>query len=161
MLDAIAEPSNDATIQPERFAEITEELNDLFTDMWSDVSRDQSLPAMDVDYSIYVRLENAGVLRTFTVRLGGELIGAMVFFVTPNLHHRNSMWATCDVVWIRPDMRRPMVGLRLIRYAEAALQAEGVNVIRIGAKVRRPELARLLVYMGYDAVEISYQKVLT
>ena len=97
----------------------------------------------------------------FTHAVGFALIGigVAVFFVSPNLHHRSSKWATCDAIWIRPDARRPMVSMRLIRFSENMLFAEGAEIIRMGAKVRRPALAHLLTHMGYDAVEIHYQKV--
>jgi len=162
MLDALpTDPSNSATIQIERFGAITAELQALFSDMWSDMSRDQSLPPMEVDYDNYVRLEGLGVLRTFTVRWQGELVGAMVFFVAPNMHHRSSLWATCDVVWIRPDMRKPMVGMRLVRYAEITFEHDGVNVLRMGTKIKHPALGRLLEYLGWTPVEVSWQKVLS
>ena len=161
MLDALpTEPANDATIQVERFANIVEPLHHLFSDMWSDISRDQALPPMDVDYGKYVQMDTLGVLRTFTVRWQGELVGVMVLIVAPNLHHRTSKWAICDAIWIRPDMRRPMVAMRLVRFAEEMLLTEGVSVISVAAKVRRPALARLLTYMDYVPVEVKYQKVL-
>ena len=161
MLDATGhEPSQDTTIQMERFADIVEPLRVLFTDLWSDIARDQTLPPMDVDWDSYVRLESLGVTRTFTVRLRGALVGAAVYFIAPNMHHRGTVWATCDVIWIRPDMRLPLLGLRLLRYAEDSLHRAGATVFRVGAKVKRPELARLLVHMGYEPVEVHYQKVL-
>jgi hypothetical protein len=161
MLDALpSEPANDATIQVERFANIVEGLHHLFSDMWSDISRDQALPPMDVDYGKYVHLDTLGVLRTVTVRWKGELVGVMVLFVAPNLHHRTSRWATCDAIWVRTDMRRPLVGMRLIRFAEEMMLVEGVNVIRMAAKIKRPALGRLLAYMDYVPVEVQYQKVL-
>jgi len=161
MLDALpGEPTNDATIQVERFANIVEPLHHMFSDMWSDLSRDQALPPMDVDYQKYVKIEGLGLLRTFTVRWQGELAGAMVVFVAPNLHHKSSLWATCDAIWIRPDMRRPLMGMRLIRFAEGMLRAEGVNVIRMSSKLKRPELGRLLTFLQYHPVEVQYQKVL-
>ena len=160
MLDKLpSEQPNDTVIHFERFSDIADSLHYLFTDMWSDISRDQAIPPMDVDYARYIELDRIGVLRTFTVRWRGELVGVAVFFVSPNLHHRSSKWATCDAIWIRPDARRPMVSMRLIRFSENMLFAEGAEIIRMGAKVRRPALAHLLTHMGYDAVEIHYQKV--
>lgn len=161
MLDATGhDPSQATTIQVERFADIVAPLRVLFTDMWSDMSRDISLPPLDVNYDGYVRLEAAGVLRTFTVRLRGALVGAAVFFVSPSMHYGGTKWASSDVIWIRPDMRRPLLGYRLLKFAEDAMQREGVTVLRMGAQLARPELGRLLVYMGYNAAEVHYQKVL-
>jgi len=161
MLDATPqEPSQGATIQAEQFAGLVEPLRVLFSDMWSDIARDQTLPPMDVDFDSYIRLEKLGVLRTYTVRWQGELVGVAVYFIAPNLHHHSTIWATSDAIWIRPDMRRPLLGLRLLRHAEDDLARAGATVFRVGAKVRRPELAHLLVWMGYEPVEVAYQKVL-
>ena len=161
MLDAVGhDPSPNATIQAEQFSGLVEPLRHLFTDMWSDMARDQSLPPMDVDFASYIRLEALGVLRTYTVRWQGELVGAAVYFIAPNLHHNNTVWATSDVIWIRPDMRRPLLGLRLLRHAEDDLRRAGATVFHVGTKVKRPELAHLLSWMGYEPVEIAYQKVL-
>jgi hypothetical protein len=154
------QPRYEITIQRESFHVIAHELPDLMADFHSDITKDQALPPMNINYDAYRRIENAGMLRVFTVRWGGALVGTLMFLVSPSLHHAEHKWASSDNFWISPGARRPGVSLRLVRFAEATLGEEGVFAVRYGAKTLRPALSRILEHEGYTAVEIVHQKVL-
>jgi hypothetical protein len=157
---SFSEPAFDVTVQRETFENVAPDLPPLLSDFWSDVARDQALPTLDVNYDMYLNIDRRGALRVYTARWRGELVGVLLFFVSPSLHHKSTIWATSDVFWLRPDARKPFVARRMLRFAEAGLKAEGVHTIRFGEKTARPALGRLLEAMSFEAVEIIYHKVL-
>ena len=73
------------------------------------------------NYEAYKKCANAGVLRCITCRADGELIGYIIFFVTPHLHYKSCMTATEDIYFLKKEYRKGRIGIRLFQYAEKVL----------------------------------------
>ncbi len=87
-----------------------------------------------------------------------ELLGYAVFFVGTNPHYRSSLQAVQDVLYLHPDMRRGRTAVNLIRFSEAELKREGVQVIYQHVKLAHPALGILLAREGYEHIEHIYAK---
>lgn len=138
---------------------------------WREIAHYQDIP-LDVDIDIYAAAERNGALRIFTVRdvvdqyddeMGGNikiarLIGYAVFFVRHNPHYKSSLQAVQDVIYVDPKARGRFVGVRLLRYCEHELAAEGVQVIMHHTKVDHPMLGKLLARSGYEQVDVIWAK---
>lgn len=159
MSDGPTIPAATVVFHRETYATACDDMAPLLAAGSTTICEPQGLPPLRLDDRLYRIAENAGALRVYTARLDGEMIGFAVFKVRENPHHVGSLWAHSDMIWTTPDARRPTVGLRLMRGAEDALRAEGVQVVQIGTKLAHPALGRLLSYMGYEPVETIYQKV--
>jgi GNAT superfamily N-acetyltransferase len=110
------------------------------------------------DFAAYERLEESGALRVYTARdENGRLVGYSAHFVRPNLHYSRSLQAQQDVLFLLKDYRRGGLGLRLIRYADAQLRAEGVQVSMQHVKARADlDFSPLLKRLGYEHVDQIY-----
>lgn len=160
MYDGVPEPAFEITVRQEAVRGLVSEVPPLLESFYADIARDQPLPALEVAYDVYIRMADANLVRGFTARRDGLLVGLLLFFVMPNLHHYQTTWATCDAFWLMPDARRPMVALRMLKLAEASLRDEGVHVMTVAEKVLRPALGHLLDHLGFRPTEVKYQKVL-
>lgn len=105
----------------------------------------------------YAALAEAGALRCYTGRIDAALVAYAVFFVRPNLHYSGSLQAYQDVLYLAPDKRRGLAGVRLIRYAEKCLAQDGVQVVHHHAKLKT-DFGRLLERIGYEPMDAIWVK---
>jgi GNAT superfamily N-acetyltransferase len=93
--------------------------------------REQVLP-MRVDWLALQRLSAAGGVELVTARddeYGGRVLGFVLYFVVPNLHHIGTITAACDFLVVADDMRGLGIAGNLMRVAEPILRARGVKFI--------------------------------
>jgi GNAT superfamily N-acetyltransferase len=114
---------------------------------------------LDPDIEAYNRAEELGMVRVFTVRTDGKLIGYIAYFVRPNMHYRKSLQAVQDVLFLHPDYRRGRVGMELIAFADRRLAEEGVQATYQHVKCK-PGLnfGPLLERLGYECVDHIWAK---
>lgn len=134
---------------------LLEELLPMLELHWAEIAVYQDIP-LDPDVETYAALEAQGQLRIYTAREAGALRGYAVFFVRPNLHYKGSKQAWQDVFYIDPR-ERFRGGFMLVRYCEAALRAEGVQVVYHHAKLING-FGQLLKTMKYQLVDEIYAK---
>jgi len=144
----------------ERFQDVYLESKPLLERHWEEIARNKDFIKLVPDVKKYEASENMGILRCLTARENGILIGYAVYFVTPHLHYSNNLWAFCDIIWIAPEHRKGMLGIRLIRFVEQFLKDEGVHVIHTIAKLAHPALGKILGHLGHNPIETVYAKVL-
>jgi GNAT superfamily N-acetyltransferase len=84
--------------------------------------------------SFYERLDAVGVLQTMTARCNGRIFGYLVTIVGPSLEGQGITEATHTAFYASPAIKG--VGMRLLRAANDALRARGVDIIIMRAGVR-------------------------
>lgn len=141
-----------------------------FADMleanWAEIETDHERVPLAIDWNQYRSLERAGVTRLGLLHHEGRYVGHSVFVVQPTAHHRRSLWAVNDLIWLAPEHRKGRAGVFMIREAERLLRAEGVQKIVYTAKVPlsaddpRATLSKLLGRMGYSHVEEVWARFL-
>lgn len=136
----------------ERAHELWAEIPALLHAHYAELAIYRDIP-LDPDVEAYCRLEDQGLLRCYTARLGSQLIGYAVFLVGPNLHYRGSKQAKADVVYVIPAHRHSRVGFRLLTFADQALRDEGVQLVCHHVKHTHPDLGHLLTAIGYAPIE--------
>lgn len=142
--------------QRERAHELWDEAFPLFRQHSAEQEHDQTIP-LDPDIERYNLAEEVGLLRCFTARMDGVLIGYGVFGVCMSLRHRTLLEATQDSLYLIPNFRKGRIGIQFIRFMEAELKAEGVIVIRQHTHPDTP-LDGLLPKMGYSLVHREWEK---
>lgn len=147
------------TFQREGFAAVIDEADALLFLHWKEVAHYPDIP-LAVDRPVYEAMDAAGILRIYTARdESGKLIGYAAFIVGPNSHYSTSgNQAKQDVLFVAPDARLHRVGLQLVKFCDAQLQAEGIQVVMHHVKLAHPALGRLLVHEGYEPVETIFAK---
>lgn len=111
---------------------------------------------LDVDVDAYTRCEDAGMVRCFTARQDGALVGYALFFVRPNLHYQASIQAVQDVLYLAPAVRGG-AGFRFIRWCDEQLAASAIQVVYHHVKSAH-NFGPLLERMGYELVDLIYAK---
>lgn len=145
------------TCSRERLQDLWGEMEALLDRHYQEISHNPDIP-LAPDKARYKALEDAGKLRMFTVRGDGELIGYAIFIVATGLHYSGSLQAKQDVLFVDPSSRGRGAGIKLLRFADAELAAEGVQLVYHHTKLAHPALGRLLEHLGYEPVETVYSR---
>lgn len=133
-----------------------EEALPLFEKHYQEIAKYHDIP-LAPDFAAYAALEAQGNLRVYSARNAGDLIGYVVFFVRPHLHYSGTLFAAQDVLFLLPEYRKGMTGLRLIKFADERLKAEGVQVVTQHVKDHM-DFGPILERMGYERVETTYMR---
>lgn len=108
---------------------------------------------LEVDSDSYEKMEKAGLLKVFTAREGEALAGYASFFLFKHSHHRNSIHANQDTVYVRPEKRG--VGSEFLSFCDEELKKIGVSHVHRGLPINSPFGAKL-EQAGYEAKETVY-----
>jgi len=146
------------TFQREAFADVIDEGRPVLAVQWEEAGETDA-GEFALSEGRYVKMDQVGALRIYTVRHNGRFVGYVSLFVFVGMHAAAKAGVS-DALYILPEFRRPMISLRLMRYAEAALRSEGVTVIHMSVNERFPGLGRLLEFMGYKPISRTFTKVL-
>lgn len=144
-------------IQLECLANVKEEIKPLLEEHWELVALNKGKIKLNPNWKEYARLDAAGVLRIFTARDEGQLVGYFVLFISQSVHYQDHLFATNDVIFVLPDKRAGATGYKLVKYAEDYCRDSGVSLMTINTKVHLP-FDSLMVGMGFDLIERIYAK---
>lgn len=100
------------------------------------------------DVAVYCAVEQAGMLRCYTARQQGVLVAYASWFLREHPHYRGSIWAAHDVLFLAAEARQGLAGVRLLRFAEQAMAADGAQYITMHSAGRR-DITPVLERMGY------------
>ena len=126
---------------------------------WEEIALNKGAIALDPDWERYAVLDSMQAIVLATARAEGDLVGYQIFLVSPHLHYRSSLTALSDVVYLAPEHRFGMAGIRLMRCAEAELRRRGVQRVVQNVKLHT-DWGRVLERMGYAPIERLYSKLL-
>jgi hypothetical protein len=112
------------------------------------------------DFDAYLRMERAGMLKSWGARDGGRAIGLVTYFVRHNIHYGPD-WKTAlhDIWFVEPEYRSGIVPARLWITAERGLRSLGVKSILHGMSPKNDHVA-VLARAGYRVIETVFEKVL-
>ena len=146
-----------AVFQREAFVDFFDEAIPLLRLHYAEIAHFKDIP-LDVDVERYLQIERAGMLRIYTARLDGNLVGYAVFFISTNGHYKASLQAVQDVIYLDPARRNSRIGLGLLDFCDAELRREGVQVVMHHVKLAHPALGRILSRKGYAPIDVIYAK---
>ena len=144
------------TYARETVAGVLDEIQPLLARHWQEIATYDDIP-LDPDYPAYLAADARGVVRVFTARVEGVLIGYGVFFIG-NLHYKSSRIAVQDILFVLPEHRGGRAGFGLVRHIDASLKAEGIQVAYQHVKMAHPALGRVLFHCGWQPVETIYAR---
>lgn len=107
-------------------------------------------------WKCYQAFQDAKVLRPYTVRVEGRLVGYSVWTVGHNLHHETIKQANCDVIFCLKEIRGRFAGVKLLKWCIAALRAEGVVSWTLGIKLSH-NWGRMAERLGFVPQETIYR----
>lgn len=147
------------TYQQESLVTVKADIIPLLEKHWEEVALNKEKIKLNPDWDAYANLEDAGVLKIFTSREDGKLVGYFVVFVKAHIHYKDHLFCYNDVIFIDEEYRKGFTSPRLIKFAEKCLKADGVEVMIVNTKMHKP-FDSLLIWLGYKHIENLYSKVL-
>ena len=143
--------------QQEFLATVENDIRPLIQRHWEDIALNKDKIKLNPDWDAYHTLEQAGALKAFTAREDGKLVGYFVVIIQYNLHYKDHLFASNDIIFLHPDYRKGRTGIKLIQFAEKCLKEDGVSVLSINTKVHKP-FDKLMQFLGFNLVERIYSK---
>lgn len=145
--------------QQEFLYTVEDDAKPLLEKHWEEIAVNKDKIKLNPDWDAYRELEAQGKLKIFTAREGENLVGYFVVVVTTNLHYKDHLFATNDIIYLAPEYRKGFVGIRLIRFAEKCLKEDKVSVLVVNTKVHKP-FDPVLERLGFNLTERVYSKYL-
>ena len=133
------------------------ELQALATREYDEVGQ-KDLLRLNIDWKRYCELDAARKLATFIAKRDGIIVGYAAFVVQTHIHYCDALVAANSAVYVIPEARVGRVALKLLRYAEIGLKAQGVKKIYYHVKQEK-DFGRLLEHLGYQDSERLFAKV--
>ena len=113
---------------------------------------------LDVKRAAYCGLAQSGMLATFTVRDGGELVGYSTWMLSQNLHYDGN-WGSCLTTWLHPLYRRGMTAMRFQKFIDEHLIGRGCDRLMSESNDKFPGMGLVLQRRGYKPATHSYIRV--
>lgn len=146
------------SFQEEKFAYILEELEPLLLKHWKELANYKDQRPLDIDYIGYTKLNAEGIIRIFTVRNDGILIGYSSWVIANNLHYQTWKHAVCDVYYLEQEYRKTGVAAKMFDDIEERLKVSEVKLMTLQDKVTHSH-NKLFISRGYMLTEQNYEKV--
>ena len=143
----------------ERYHQVSEDIKELIKLHYEEIAVNKDVIPLDPDWDRYKALDDSGLIMTVTARDDGKIIGYAIFFVTSHLHYKSTIYANNDLLYLHPDYRKGMTGIRLITLSEGFLKQRGVAKIMWHIKFNK-DFSRLLHHLGYVDEDIIVGKII-
>lgn len=133
-------------------------IEDLLRAHWQEVAHFPDI-ALEPDWEAYAIVEAAGMLRIFTVRIAGDLVGYAAYIVKHAPHYKSSLQATQDILFLAPQHRGARIGAHLILFADQYFSSQGVQAVYQHTKVKQElDMGPLLTRLGYELVDALWAR---
>lgn len=143
----------------EKLHEALEEIQPLMVNHHAEVALYKEQVPLAPDWNRYEQAERDQALLLHTARVDGKLVGYAGWLLHWMLHYKHTLAAMNDVLYLAPEHRRGLAGVRLIKYSEAQLKAAGVDRILWHVKTDH-DWSPILHRLGYSTEEHILGKIL-
>lgn len=147
------------TFQRELLCEVVQEVQPLLDLHYEELTLNKDRVRLAPQWPMYAALERADAFVVFTARDDGRLVGYNAFFLNRHMHYEGLMVAQNDVLFLHPDYRKGLTGVRILKFAEQCLRLAGAMKVCYHVKFSldfRPILHRL----NYADEEVMVGKLL-
>lgn len=146
--------------QVERFQDCYAEVIPLLIAHYEEIETNKNEKVLDPDIKRYHMLEDNGMLRIFTAREHGKMVGYFVSMVMPHLHYSSCIYAMNDILYIDKDHRGTTLAYRLFKNAIQDLKDNtNTEVIMIHMTTKHP-FRSLLEKFGFTQTEENWERTI-
>ena len=110
---------------------------------------------LDPEFAKYAELEKAGIVRAYTARKDGKLIGFALFFFNSHLHFKTKIFAIHDLLYIIPEHRG--FGYKFLKWCNEQLEKDGASVIYYFVNLQF-NYGSLLKRLGFELADHLYTR---
>ena len=143
--------------QQEFLTSVVDDIKPLIKSHWDEIALNQDRIKLNPDWDAYQNFEDQDRLRIFTARDKDELVGYFVVIIGVNIHYKDHLFASNDIIYLSPNHRKGFTGIRLIKFAEKCLREDGISVLTINTKVHQP-FDKLMDFLKFNKIERVYSK---
>jgi len=111
---------------------------------------------LDINWESYMLVAEAKMLRAFSARVDGVLVGFSVFFIVSPFRENQELRAQLDALYLAPEYRTAWTGIKFIKFCENCLKID-VTEIMFSSLVKH-DYAPVLKYLGYLPIETIHRK---
>jgi len=145
--------------QQEFAIQVQEDIRPLIVQHWEEIALNKGVMKLNPDWDAYFLLEAEGKLKIFTARDAGLLVGYFVVTLGYNIHYKDHLCATNDIIYLHKEYRKGYAGIKLIKFAEQCLREDGVSTLNINTKIHQP-FDKVLQWLKFKPIERVYSKYL-
>ncbi len=138
---------------------LVDEMLPLWREHYEEIASDTYGP-LDPNLEAYEMMDKYNVLRIYTIRKEGKLIGYQIATITPHLHSKKHLTSSTDLIYVKPDERKGLLGLQFIRWCGEQLLSDGVRVMYMSVNSDH-DFRSLLERAGFKHVDQIYAKKLS
>ena len=143
--------------QQEFFSDCYDEAKELLNMHYEEIALNKDFIKLNPSIEQYEDAERLGILKIFTARDEGKIVGYFAVLVTKSLHYQDHLYATNDVIFLHPDHRKGFTASKLINFSIECLVQDGVSMLFMNTKIHKP-FDLLLQRLGFKHVENVYSK---
>lgn len=132
------------------------QIDHLLEQHYEEVTHHRDIP-VGCDFDKYQRLESAGVLRIYTVRVALELVGYAIFTVATSMHYKSSLQSRQDTLFLSAPYRKGLTGYKFMKWVDAQLESEGVQIVYQHGKFVK-NIESIFERLGYEPTYYVYMK---
>ena len=147
------------TTQKEKFAHFMQEAETLFAKHYEEVAERTDVIKLDPDWDQYLTLEKANMLELHTLRDDKKIIGYSIWFLLYHIHCKQSFTAMSDVLYIDPQYRKGMTGIKFLKWTTEEIKKRNPQRITFHVKPH-VDYGRILERLGAHFFEKTYTIVL-
>ena len=145
----------DLTFQQETVEEVIDDIKPLVEQHHQESSFISDLP-LDPNFDNYFRLEENKVLRVYTARKSGQLVGYAIYIVMNSTYHRTILEATQSLIFIPKEHRG--FGSSFLKWITEELEAEGVDLVYAHISLSSRTPSALMLRHGFELSDLVYMK---
>ncbi len=147
------------TYHEENLRSVIAEAKPLLMKHWEEIANHKDTRPLNPDFEKYFLLNDQGIIRIFTVRYQGQLVGYASFVISENLHYKDWKYASCDIYYLAPELRKIGIGTEMFTKIEEWLKTVGVISVIVHEKTNHLH-SELFKSLDYKHTENIYEKVL-
>ena len=146
----------DIFLKNDLFKNIKDEMLEMLEQHFIEVSPFNGIEKFDPEVKYYDELEESGTLKLFTVYADDKLVGynAYSLFRHP---HVNVLFASQDVIYIKPEFRKHGLGSKLIEFSDIMLKQYGAKYV-INTVNSVHDYSSVFEKHGYKKLDLNFIK---
>lgn len=138
---------------------IEDELRELGKYHYQEVNHDNSKAEPNFDADLFADMERAGILKIFTAREMGGLIGYLIVVISPDVQNKGDKIPEEVGFYIHKSYRSKGAGQGILEFTENCLKEDGFRTLVMSSTTQNP-VDELYKRSGYKPISVKYEKVL-
>lgn len=124
-----------------------------------EINHNPMLSVPKFDKEVFRNLERMDMLRIFTARESGELVGYLVVVISPDFNIQGNQIPEEVGFYVHKSYREKGVGNSLLNFSEQCLKDDGHKTLVMSSTNKNP-VDDFYKSMGYKEITRKYEKVL-